>query len=208
MYVHNTASYMDALPNIVEAYNNSPHRSLRGYSPNEVFRSPALLQTIRHSNAMHNHSHMLSQLHLALRPGTLVRVMKPKQAFAKESTTFSKELYTVVTKHWHKYTVADARSGKELPRKLKRIELLPVPPTMLAAAPDNQLDVVEQERKRQRVVRHLTHNQHLDRQQVEVALDRQQQQQQQQQQQAVQQDAEEPLRRSTRTRKRRLPYST
>ena len=110
-YLHNRNSYryIDNLADIVKSYNNRPHRSLGGLSPNQVSKENEIsLWNEMYVNRPYNNSrtsrrntkHSISQLRPAakfrLKQGDLVRVTFNRRAFERSFyQRFSEEVFRI-----------------------------------------------------------------------------------------------------------------
>ena len=86
---NNTKKWIDVLPQLIENYNNTPHRSI-GMSPNEV----------TDDNADKVFNKMFPDIHLEAKPrlhiGDTVRKLKEKTIFDKGyKKSWSEKIYTV-----------------------------------------------------------------------------------------------------------------
>jgi len=91
----NTTTYYDILPNIIDAYNNSPHKSLGDISPNDVFENEKdyrLVQKINIEKIGYNNS--LNKVKPKV--GDKVRVLVKKGTFTKGyKITYSSKVYVI-----------------------------------------------------------------------------------------------------------------
>ena len=109
----NGPRYCDALPDLVENYNNTMHASLQKHTPNQVFESDKLKRGIRLRNAIHNDA--VRRGVKCYMPGTAVRILEAKKQFGKETSRFSATVYTVDGLSHNRSRVKD---GDVLLRKL------------------------------------------------------------------------------------------
>jgi hypothetical protein len=116
-------SVKQILADIVDNYNNTPHRSLDGLTPNEAFSNKNVRMKIFSDNLAHNN---FIEGNLSFNLGDVVRVLNRKEAFSKEKPQFSKELYKVVEQRGYKFYVEELKTDKKLRRGLKPNEILKV----------------------------------------------------------------------------------
>jgi hypothetical protein len=104
---------------IVDNYNDTPHRSLDNATPNEVFGSKEARMIIFAQNESYNDN--IDQT-VNYNVGDKVRILNRREAFSKEKPQFSKELYTIIEQVGYKYIVEDSNK-KKVDRKFKSYEL-------------------------------------------------------------------------------------
>jgi len=87
-----TKKWVDALGEIVELYNDSPHSGLNDASPNEVYDDLDYSQKLYEAQFKKNQK---MNDKVTMKVGDRVRVMLQKKTFEKEKATFSTEIYTI-----------------------------------------------------------------------------------------------------------------
>lgn len=112
-------SVKQIIQNIVENYNDTPHRSLNNVTPNQVFENKEARMMIYNENKNHNEN---IDHNNNLQIGDTVRILNRREAFGKEKPQFSKEIYVIDEQIGHKYIVKDNDNNK-LNRKLKSNEI-------------------------------------------------------------------------------------
>jgi hypothetical protein len=119
--VDDRGNYQNMMDNVIGMYNDSPHRALKGKTPNEVWGD------LKGQKARNMKESMLNDMifsKIDFTSGEPVRVLKGKGRFDKGNAQFSKEIYEIHSSEGYTFTVMD--SGGELkPRRYKAIELQP-----------------------------------------------------------------------------------
>ena len=114
------------LPNIIQSiinmYNDSPHRGIKGKTPNQVWNDTNE-QNIQNMKDTINNDKLFNKLTLGI--GDTVRVLENKNKFDKGSAQFSKELYEVHDRIGYSFKVKDS-DGNVKRRRYKPHELLQV----------------------------------------------------------------------------------
>ena len=114
------------LPNIIQSiinmYNDSPHRGIKGKTPNQVWNDTNE-QNIQNMKDTINNDRLFNKLTLGI--GDTVRVLENKNKFDKGSAQFSKELYEVHDRIGYSFKVKDS-DGNVKRRRYKPHELLQV----------------------------------------------------------------------------------
>jgi hypothetical protein len=123
------------LSEIIELYNELPHRSLDKQSPDEVWGN-RIAQIKKHSEETIYNNELFNKCNL--KEGDIVRTHKGKKNFDKEGMTFSKETHEIKERVGYKFKV------KGLGKSLKPHELLKVVKA-LNKIRTNKLDIVEKE---------------------------------------------------------------
>lgn len=118
--------YVSGLKSLVSGYNKTPHSSLSGLTPNEVFEDDNAREVIHDEKAAMTADARDTQLDLKI--GQLVRLAATKNVFSKGTRRkFSKELYRVVGVSGYRYQIEGEEDGEVEDRLYSRRELLPVP---------------------------------------------------------------------------------
>jgi hypothetical protein len=114
------------LPNIIQSiinmYNDSPHRGIKGKTPNQVWNDTNE-QNIQNMKDTISNDRLFNKLTLGI--GDTVRVLENKNKFDKGSAQFSKELYEVHDRIGYSFKVKDS-DGNVKRRRYKPHELLQV----------------------------------------------------------------------------------
>jgi hypothetical protein len=114
------------LPNIIQSiinmYNDSPHRGIKGKTPNQVWNDTNE-QNIQNMKDTINNDRLFNKLTIGI--GDTVRVLENKNKFDKGSAQFSKELYEVHDRIGYSFKVKDS-DGNVKRRRYKPHELLQV----------------------------------------------------------------------------------
>lgn len=110
------------LHEIVINYNNSDHRGIKYYTPNEVFGSPKLRKELRQESRAYN---ITVRRRTDIDVGDTVRIYEPKKDFEKERPQFTKEIYKVIGMDGNKYQLQNSK-GETLDRLFKPHELIVV----------------------------------------------------------------------------------
>ena len=114
------------LPNIIQSiinmYNDSPHRGIKGKTPNQVWNDTNE-QNIQNMKDTISNDKLFNKLTLGI--GDTVRVLENKNKFDKGSAQFSKELYEVHDRIGYSFKVKDS-DGNVKRRRYKPHELLQV----------------------------------------------------------------------------------
>jgi hypothetical protein len=124
-----TTKFIDALPELVEIYNNTPHNSLKSKTPDEVYEDEKLqLKLLEEGRKMN--SKLESSIDIDI--GDYVRKSNDKSKFEKEKKTFTKEIFVVYDKVGFKCQLLNA-DGEIDDRLYKYTELLKLVPTKAQA---------------------------------------------------------------------------
>lgn len=121
MVLDNSVKWTSWINDIVDLYNNSPHRTLQNLTPNQVWGDNEVQSQIHTNDIIYNdeaYNKMPS-----FKRGTKVRVRKNKGTFQKEGQTFSNDIYTIEGKEGNKYIIKD-KEGKTVNKRLKFSEVL------------------------------------------------------------------------------------
>jgi hypothetical protein len=114
------------LPNIIQSiinmYNDSPHRGIKGKTPNQVWNDTNE-QNIQNMKDTISNDKLFNKLTIGI--GDTVRVLENKNKFDKGSAQFSKELYEVHDRIGYSFKVKDS-DGNVKRRRYKPHELLQV----------------------------------------------------------------------------------
>ena len=122
MLEHRTGRWASALPEILELYNDTPHSSLKGNSPNEVYDDDDFMDGMHKGQRKQNEKVWDA---VELGKGDTVRVLLGRATFGKERQNWSTELYTVQEQEGYRFRLVD-EDGNEVPRLYKPGELLRV----------------------------------------------------------------------------------
>jgi hypothetical protein len=118
MEAYDTNKYVDALEDLLEGYNNTPHSSLpKDATPNEASKDKAILTEIKNTNAKVNEE---VEKDIKVKVGDDVRLAEIKGTFEKEKGTFSKKIYKVEERIGNRFKIEGKR------RLYKPYELLVV----------------------------------------------------------------------------------
>lgn len=125
--IHRTAKWSRFLPDIVKAYNDTPHSGLGGRTPAYMHAHPEVALQVQALKRVEN------VVAGAKRPqdlvGKTVRIYTGKKAFQKSSDpTWSRKLYVVDRADGEKYRVKEVGGSLLLKRKLQNYELQVVQP--------------------------------------------------------------------------------
>ena len=97
--------YIDVLQDLVENYNNTPHRALNNHTPNEVTNNPFLLFDETEAPPR------LQQTKFEV--GDTVRLIKPKKQFEKTGERYYRGTYKITKVNQNSYTIKN-KQGDEL----------------------------------------------------------------------------------------------
>ena len=122
MLEHQTLKWTEFLDEIVETYNETKHRALHGFSPDEVFDDPDYAATIHDAIKQKNNVVMEKD---GIDVGNSVRVQNDRKTFQKERAKYSTMIYKVVGQNGYKYMLED-ENGDANPRLYRANELLKV----------------------------------------------------------------------------------
>jgi hypothetical protein len=118
MEAYDTNKYVDALDDLLDGYNETPHSSLpKDVSPNEAHKDKVIQTEVQNENARVN---VDVEADVKVKVGDNVRVAEVKGTFEKEKGTFSKQIYTVDERIGNRYKIEGKR------RLYKPYELLVV----------------------------------------------------------------------------------
>lgn len=115
-------SFQGMMDKVIEMYNDSPHKSLKGKTPNESW-SNVKEQKQRNSKQTMMNDIVFSKVDL--NTGDNVRVLEGKKKFEKGNAKFSKDVFEVHDRVGYSYKVKDP-DGEVKKRRFKPIELQPV----------------------------------------------------------------------------------
>lgn len=107
------------LPEIIEAYNDTPHSGLKGSTPNDVYDDEDYLIGLYDAQKKRN-AKVFNKIKFNI--GDIVRIMLGKMTFEKEKQKFSSELYTVIRQEGYRFVLID-ENGEEVKRRYRPIEL-------------------------------------------------------------------------------------
>jgi hypothetical protein len=133
MVQHKTLRFMPILDELVNSYNQTPHSSLYGKTPNEVYDSLTFLNAIMTLNNLHNTK--IRERQDGIKPKDYVRVALVKQGFQKEGLSFSKDFYKVKERKGNRFIVETVK-GEELEKIYKYNELQKVVPSVIQNVPN------------------------------------------------------------------------
>lgn len=119
MLENKTLKWTKFLPEIIEAYNDTPHLSLKGNTPNEVFDDEDYLVTLHEVQKKRN-KEVFNKIKFNI--GDTVRIMLGKLTFEKEKQKYSSELYTVIRQEGYRFVLKD-ENGKQVKRRYRPVEL-------------------------------------------------------------------------------------
>lgn len=106
---NNWPKYLDE---IVQMYNNLPHRSLKGKTPEEVFMDDRLNSEDYVDRVTHN-----TKVNAKFEVGDQVRILEPKRLFGKEGPVLSSKVYFIEANVGYKYKL------EGLKRKVRATEM-------------------------------------------------------------------------------------
>jgi hypothetical protein len=109
------------LNEVVDLYNDMPHRTLNDFTPNQVWSDEYLQIQKQEQDEKKNIRNYANRQTFAV--GSMVRVLNPKRIFEKEGETFSRDVFKVQGKDKNKYIVIDDK-GVEVKRRYKSSEML------------------------------------------------------------------------------------
>jgi hypothetical protein len=113
----NTDRWIDGLDVSVRNHNSLETKELDGRSPDEVYHeSDALTLAMKAEGERNRNANVAERVQKQLEVGDMVRVRWVKDKFAKEQSTWSREVYKIVEKLPFKYKIALASTG-EVQRK-------------------------------------------------------------------------------------------
>ena len=122
MDLENTPKFLDALPELVDIYNTTPHSSLKNKTPNIVYDDEkAQLKLIEEGKKVNEKISNSIDLNI----GDYVRKSTDKSKFEKEKPRFTKSVYVIFDKVFNKYSLID-ENGKVDDRLYKHTELLKI----------------------------------------------------------------------------------
>jgi hypothetical protein len=136
----NWTSYLDK---IVDAYNNKPHDTLKGHSPNELYDDRGNLALLYESNVAQNDAADIQAEGVRLPVGTKVRLIRERRALEKGGARLSPEVYVVKSNPTATtYVLENATTGVELKRRPRLDDVVKVS--------DRAVDVTNTKRQRSR----------------------------------------------------------
>lgn len=107
MEAYDTNKYVDALDELLEGYNDTPHSSLPDdVSPNEAHKDKVIQTEVQNANARVN---IDVEKDVNVKVGDSVRVAEMKGTFDKEKGTFSKNIFTVEERIGNRYKIEGKR---------------------------------------------------------------------------------------------------
>lgn len=115
----NRGAMQGMMDKVVGFYNDSPHRALKGKTPNEVWGDLKGQKARNQKETMLNDS-LFSKVDLT--SGEPVRVLEGKGRFQKGNSKFSTEVFEIHDRVGYSYRVAD-KKGEVKARRYKPIEL-------------------------------------------------------------------------------------
>jgi len=121
MVADNDVKWTAWLDEVIDLYNDLPHRTLKNFTPNEVWSDEYIqLQRQAHDEKENLKNYEGLQKFMV---GDVVRVYKGKKQFEKEGENFSREVYKVVGIDKNKYIVEN-ENRERFKRKLKPSEMI------------------------------------------------------------------------------------
>jgi len=150
MLANDTARYLPKLQDLVDNYNSTEHSSLKGRTPDSVYKDLAFQKAAYEKLTAHNDA--LGD-RVGLEVGDYVRKRVDRGHFEKGAARFSSEIYVVVEQVGHKYRIVDSDEALQ-PRKYKYFELTKVDPGEVeGTASGSKKSAAEKESKTVRAVR-------------------------------------------------------
>jgi hypothetical protein len=110
------------LDKIITLYNDTPHSSLKGSTPNEVYDDYSFMMGLYQATRDHNR---LENEKIDLDVGDTVRAMLGKEGFEKEKQRFSTKLFKVAEQVGYRFRLID-EDGKDVKRLYRPGELLKI----------------------------------------------------------------------------------
>lgn len=139
-FVYSTSGKQYSVPNImdqiVQNYNDTPHRSLDRITPNQAFNSRDVRLEIFKQNMEYNK--MIDE-GIPFNIGDTVRILNRRVAFSKEKPQFSKEIYKLIENKGYKFYVQDS-DGNKLRRALKPNEIQKIDENKIQHANPRNID--------------------------------------------------------------------
>jgi len=119
----NTMKWVKFLDDVIEAYNDASHSSLKtGFTPNEVFDDPDYAEKVHEAIANKN-KEAFDEYDFDI--GDTVRTQLGKKTFEKEKQKYSTQIYMITAQEGYRYALQDD-SGKKVKRRYRPSELLKV----------------------------------------------------------------------------------
>lgn len=119
----NQYSIKNTIKDIVESYNDTPHRSLNNFTPNDIFSNKEARLHLYTQNKEHNEE---LNNNIKIQVGDTVRILNKKETFDKEKPQFSKELYKITDTSGYKFIVESLDGNTTLRRRFGYNELMKV----------------------------------------------------------------------------------
>ncbi len=111
-----TLTYINALPKLIESYNNTEH-SRTGYTPNEADNNEKIKEKIR--NKYDKNKSLAYDLINSFKIGDKVRLLKRKDAFQKGEATYTKNIYEIVKIDKLSLQLKKVKTGEILDQRVK-----------------------------------------------------------------------------------------
>jgi hypothetical protein len=105
---YNTVNWINKLQELVNLYNNTPHRGIDEIKPNQATtpKNQEIISEINHQKAIKNAE--INKGTVQFKVGDLVRVKSKKTQFSKGySATFSKKIYKIINVYIDKKVMLD-----------------------------------------------------------------------------------------------------
>lgn len=135
MVENKTLNFMPALQKILDGYNNTPHISLYGKTPNEIYDSLMYSNLIMELNEKHNRK--VREKQNDIQEGDFVRVVLLKKKYEKEGITFSNDVYVVDKKDGNRFIVKTLKD-EIVDKRYKYNELQKVSPEVFRRKMEKQ----------------------------------------------------------------------
>ncbi len=119
MIENENLKWTEYLDEIVDAYNDSPHRGLKNLTPNEVYDDEMYGEKLHEAQSKYN-KNTFDDIRYDI--GDKVRYMLGKKTFEKEKQKFSSEICEIVDQEGYRYQLKDEK-GKIMERLYRPNEL-------------------------------------------------------------------------------------
>lgn len=137
MVADNDVKWSHWLDDIVDLYNDLPHRGIDNHTPNDMWN---MTEKQWKQNLVDRNNNEIKMFNYQINKGETVRTYKGKDTFEKEGMKFSKTMHEVEDRHKYKFII------KGLTKKYKPHQLLKIAKEV-ARLDDSKVKAVERENK-------------------------------------------------------------
>jgi hypothetical protein len=146
---YNTYKYIDVLPQLVENYNNTEHRTLNT-TPNHAFNN------IEKYHDPLPKTQKIDEIENEFNENDKVRLLRNKKTWEKGSKNYTKTLYKIREKDYNGYIVEEEKTKKcrrVLPVQMQKVENVIENPNMKRTEKEKVVEKYEKEKQHKRKIK-------------------------------------------------------